>query len=233
MDNGERSGKALWRSFGRAVAALAILTVVILACVALSGWMDRMVELSWGGTPRAVQLGEIGQYFEAVSAVFSGLALLLVIGNTILQRRELHSQRQELALQRAVMQDSGTQLRRSAEADLRALHMQLLRMSIDDPELAEVWGDFAVGPPERRRQTIYANLIFSHYFLNHRLGIVDDDEVRGHLRILARSPAFREYWHISAESRAVLAQDSDERRFGRLVDEVMESSGDPPDLHVA
>ncbi|WP_370080557.1 DUF6082 family protein [Streptacidiphilus sp. MAP12-16] len=209
-----------------------LLFAIVLACVALSGWMNYLVEVSWGGSSRATELGTVGQYFDAVSAVFSGAALLLVIGNTVLQRRELRSQREELSLQREALLDSNAQLRRSAEADLRSLHMQLLRMGIDDPELAAVWPSGS-GPPERRRQFLYANLIFSHYFLNHRLGIVTDEEVRGHLRILGQSPVFRDYWRTAAEERSCLAADSDERRFGLIVDEVLTEPGGPPDLHVA
>jgi hypothetical protein len=201
-----------------------VLAVVIVACVALSGWMNRSVETFYGGADQAQRLGTVGQYFDAVSAVFSGLALLLVIGTTAMQRRELAIQRQELS-------KSHRELHRSTEADLRRLHMELVKMAIDDPSLAEVWGAFrGEVSPEQRRQYLYANLIFSHHFLNYKLEIVTESEMRGHLRDLVRNPIFRRYWVAAEPGRRHLVEGSIESRFDHLVDEAMTADPDePPD----
>ncbi|MFC1405903.1 MULTISPECIES: DUF6082 family protein [Streptacidiphilus] len=214
MDSGEETRGTVWRYLLGTLAGLAALAVVVVSCVALSGWMNRSVETVWGGN-RAVQLGTVGQYFDAGSAVFSGLALLLVIGTTVMQRKEL-------AMQRDALSKSHWELRRSAEADLRRLHMELIKMAIDDPALADVWGDYRPGiPPERKRQYLYANLIFSHMYLNHKLAVADDVEMLAHLRVITKSEIFREYWAETIGSRAPLSDESAERIFGRLVDQAI------------
>ena len=213
----------LWRCIRGIGIALVLLAVVIVACVALSGWMNRAVETFYGGANQAQRLGTIGQYFDAVSAVFSGLALLLVIGTAAMQRRELSIQRQELS-------KSHRELHRSAEADLRRLHMDLLKMAIDDPSLAEVWCDFRDASPEQRRQYHYANLVFSHFFLNYKLEIITEAEMRGYLLNITRSPIFRGYWIAAEPGRRFLAENSPEHSFGILVDEAMATEPpEPPD----
>lgn len=211
----------LWRCIRGIAIALVLLAVVIVACVALSGWMNRSVETFYGGTDQAQRLGTIGQYFDAVSAVFSGLALLLVIGTAAMQRRELSIQRQELS-------KSHRELHRSAEADLRRLHMELLKMAIDDPSLAEVWSNFrGEVSPQQRRQYLYANLIFSHLFLNYKLEIFSETEMRAYLRDITTSTVFRQYWIAAEPGRRFLAESSAEHYFGILVDEAM--AADPPE----
>ena len=214
MDDNEVKRGTVWRYLGGTLAGLTALAVVVVACVALSGWMNHSVETVWGGN-RAVQLGTVGQYFDAGSAVFSGLALLLVIGTTVMQRREL-------AMQRDALSKSHWELQRSAEADLRRLHMDLIKIAIDDPSLADVWGDYRTEiPTERRRQYLYANLIFSHMYLMHKLQVADDAEMLGHLRVITKSEIFREYWAEAAGSRVPLAEGSTERIFGLLVDQAI------------
>ena len=222
MDSGEEKRGTVWRYLVGTLAGLAALAIVVVSCVALSGWMNHSVETFWGGG-RAQQLGTVGQYFDAGSAVFSGIALLLVIGTTVMQRREL-------AMQRDALSRSHRELQRSAEADLRRLHMALIQMAMDDSTLADVWGDYRAGiPRERRRQYLYANLIFSHLYLNHKLQMADDAEMLGLLRILSKSEIFREYWAEAAGSRALLAEESAERIFGSLVDQAMAELPDPPE----
>ena len=54
------------------------------------------------------------------------------------------------------MTESHNELRRSAEADLRMLHMELIKMSIADPQLAEVWPEFTPNlSPGQNRQYLY------------------------------------------------------------------------------
>ncbi|MFC1442100.1 DUF6082 family protein [Streptacidiphilus sp. N1-10] len=215
MDDNEVKRGTVWRYVRGTFVGLVMLAVVVVACVALSGWMNHSVETFWGSRSRAAQLGTVGQYFDAGSAVFSGLALLLVIGTTVMQRKEL-------AMQRDALSKSHWELRRSAEADLRRLHMELIKMAIDDPALADVWGAYRTEiPMERRRQYLYANLIFSHLYLNHKLQIADDAEMLGHLRVITKNEIFREYWKEASGSRAPLAEGSAERIFGRLVDQAI------------
>ena len=223
MESTEGKARTVWDYTWRALAALVALAAIVVACVALSGWMNRTVVTFSGGMGKAKDLGTVGQYFDAGSAVFSGIALLLVIGTTVMQRREL-------AMQRDALGKSHWELHRSAEADLQRLHIELVRMAMGDESLAEVWGEYRQdSPPERNRQYMYANLIFSHIFLNHQLGVVEDANIKGYIRIVAANPIFREYWAASAPNRALLNEASAERLFGQMIDEVLDEQPDPPD----
>jgi hypothetical protein len=128
------------------------------ASLVVSGWLARGVEEANGDRRTALERSSLGEYFGGVSAVFSGLALLLLVATLLLQQRELRMQRHELAPQREELVSSRNELHRSAEADLRSLHVQLTQMAMADPVLAEVWNDFPGESPQRLRQNLFANL---------------------------------------------------------------------------
>ncbi|MFC1414197.1 DUF6082 family protein [Streptacidiphilus sp. N1-12] len=227
MDSTEGTAGTVWQYTWKVLVALILLAVIAVACVALSGWMnDSVVSLS-GSMGRAKDLGTVGQYFDAGSAVFSGIALLLVIVTTVMQRREL-------AMQRDSLGKSQWELHRSAETEMRKLHMDLIKMAIDDDSLAKLWSYDDSIPAEQVRQYLYANLIFSHLLLNHELHVIDETNILGHIHGVARSPIFREYWVASASARALLNQESTEYKFGQLIDSILQQPPDPPDgLRVA
>jgi hypothetical protein len=193
--------------------------------------------------------GNAGQAYGAVASASAVLVLFLMAKTfglqreeTSLQRRELELQREEmrlqrteLELQREEMRRSAGELHRSAEAELRGLHMQLLKMSIDDPELAEVWPPYAPAvPPQQNRQYLYANLICSHLLLVHKLGMASDREMLGNLRYIVATPIFRAYWEGAEHLREELDPETHESRFAALVNEaIMQANAQnpPPDLH--
>ncbi|MEU9733710.1 DUF6082 family protein [Streptomyces sp. NPDC048002] len=90
----------------------------------------------------------------ALSAVFSGIAVLLLVGTLILQQRELRMQREELALQRAELIASREELRRSATADLRGLHIQLIYE----------WGTMTDAEVLSHARTLVQSPAFRHYW---------------------------------------------------------------------
>ncbi|MEV6395856.1 hypothetical protein AB0M39_13915 [Streptomyces sp. NPDC051907] len=71
--------------------------------------------------------GQVGDYFGAASAVFSGFAFLTLTIALLFQYQELRLQRGELAEQREELTQSRQELHRSAEANMRSLHVQLTR----------------------------------------------------------------------------------------------------------
>ncbi|MFJ5838451.1 DUF6082 family protein [Streptomyces shenzhenensis] len=200
------------------IAAVIAIALVCLASIAVSGWLIEGVERANGGLRKAAQRSVLGEYFGAVSAVFSGVALLLLIVTLLFQQRELHLQRQELALQREELIASRDELRRSAAADLRALHLQLTQMQMADPALADVWNDWPGQPPADVRQLLFANLTYGHYMLLYEWGSTTENEVLAHARRLVQSPSFRRYWLLSREAKAALPPESVEGRFFRLFD---------------
>jgi hypothetical protein len=198
---------------------------------------------------RTTASGNAGQAYGA-AASSSAVMVLFYMAKTLrlqrketslqrqeleMQREEMRLQRTELELQREEMRRSAGELHRSAEAELRGLHMQLLKMSIDDPELAEVWPPFAPGLSAKlNRQYLYANLIYAHMLLVHSLGIVTDREVLGHMRSIINTPIFKKFWDAARPMRDELEPTSHEYRFAFLIDEALtQIAAQTPELRVA
>lgn len=163
--------------------------------------------------------------------MFSGIALILLVVTLLLQQNEIRMQRQELSLQRAELTASRNELRRSAEADLRALHVQLTQMQMEHPSLAQVWNDYPDASEEELRQHLFANLTFGHYLLAYRWGGLTDEEMLVHARNLVRSPAFNRYWSASRAAKSLLPPDSAEGRLFRIFETAITEAnrtGSPP-----
>lgn len=193
-----------------------IIDVVMSAALPAKTWQD------WSN---------VGQAFEAVAAVFAAFGFAALVVTFLMQFRELQLQRQELSLQRHEMSQTQAELHRSAEADLRRLHVELMRMAIDDEGLGAVWPDPEAQPHSVRRQFWYANLIYHHQRLALELGQLDEEAISVILRRLFRNPIMREYWKAGAEPRAAsLIPESKEWRLAQMTDVICgEYDDDPPD----
>lgn len=173
----------------------------------------------------------VGQAFEAVAAVFAAFGFAALVVTFLMQFKELQLQRQELALQRHEMSQTQAELHRSAEADLRRLHVELMRMAIDDEGLAEVWPDPERYPHDVRRQLWYANLVYQHQRLAMELGQYDKVTISSVLRRMFDNPIMRRYWEAGAETRAaLLTPGTKEHLFAQMADAIFrEQDGEPPD----
>ncbi|MFV0133209.1 DUF6082 family protein [Streptomyces sp. HMX87] len=147
-----------------------------------------------------------GRYGPAAACL-----LLATAGLTLAARqRQLHERQLELE-ERAIR-------RRSLQHQQR-MHWELLMRAVDDPSLAEVVDTYDKSiPAPRRRQFLYANAWYVNLYHVHRAGLMDQEELYGHLRELFQSPVFREYWEASRHMRAALNDASEEARLGRMVD---------------
>ncbi|MGW7067919.1 DUF6082 family protein [Streptomyces sp. NPDC054855] len=210
--------------------AIAGVALVGVASVIISGWLARGAEAASGSRKAAEERSLLGDYFGGVSAVFSGIALLLLIVTLLFQQRELQFQRRELAMQREEMVASRTELRRSAEADMRALHMQLTQMAMDDPSLAEVWNDYAGASDTELRQNLFANLVYSHFVLALSWGSYSEDDLVIYAQNLLASPVFLRYWTASRAGKAGAPPESPEGRLFRVFDQALTDrhGGAPP-----
>lgn len=229
------AGHTAWRSAARIIvwliAAMVAISLVGTASIIASGWLIDGVEQANGSRQTATERSALGDYFGAISAIFSGLALLLLVTTLLFQQRELRLQRMELSLQRDELTASRAELRRSAAADLSNLHVQLTQMAMNDPSLAEVWNDYPGQPHSVIRQHLFANLTFSHYLLVYKWGGITEAELLAYARTLVQSPAFHRYWSASRAAKAALSPDSDEGRFFRIFERAIDEaqgSGTPP-----
>jgi hypothetical protein len=178
--------------------------------------------LQAAGTPEGwAVLGNIGDSFGAMNAIVSGMAFAALVATLWLQSRELALQRSELAMQRDAISQSRDELHRSAEASLRTLHVEMIRMSIDDAALAAVWPPLdPKASQETERQYLYANLIYSHLWLGRRSGDYTENQVENALRYMFTSPIFRDYWRVAANARMSLVPESDEYHFAKVADRI-------------
>jgi hypothetical protein len=177
---------------GGSVALVLIAGLGLVALVAQGGSTD-----TWARWSNA------GQAFGVLTAVFSGCALAALVVTFLMQLQELKAQRTELCQQRELLSQARLALHRSAEAQLGALHGNMLKLAMDDVDLAEVWPPLATGLAcIRNRQYLYANLILQHHRLRFRISDYTEAELKAVLRYLFSSPLIREYWDHSERSRA-------------------------------
>lgn len=202
-----------------AVGMVLVAGLVLVALVAQTGSTDTLNRWS-----------SAGQAFGVLTAVFSGLALAALVITFGLQLQELKAQRIELCQQRELLGEAKAALHRSAEADIRALHTNIVKMAMEDTDLAEVWPPLQPGlRPRRNRQYLYANLILQHIWLNIQIGVLTEAEMRNHLRYVFGSPIMREYWAATRTTRArTLVPDTPEFAFSRVGDEVFLELGGAP-----
>lgn len=73
-------------------------------------------------------------------------------------------------------------------------------------------------PVQKRRQFFYANAWYVNLYHLHQAGVLDQEELFGHLRELFQTPLMREYWEASREHRASFPATSVESRVGTMVD---------------
>jgi Family of unknown function (DUF6082) len=143
---------------------------------------------------------DVGQTFGALSSIISGLALVVVV---VTARIQVH------------------EMQRSATAELSMLHLEILKLGINDEELAEVWP--ALLPdisPKLSRQFLYANIIYQFHWTTLRLEKATDEEVLGSMRYLFTNPLMREYWAAAERGRTSLAPGSPEQLFAKSLDDL-------------
>ncbi|MFL6116060.1 MAG: DUF6082 family protein, partial [Catenulispora sp.] len=182
------------------------------------------------------KMGPLGQIFESVNTVFSGLGFIALVVTFRLQYDELRLQRQELASQRHAMNRTQKQLRRSAEADIRARHVELMRMSMEDGDLAEIWPEYRSGTTAKcEKQFAYANLVVQHQRMLYNLGVFAKADVHAFFRYAFTNQIMRDFWEARMVARQIAVHHrSAEWKFDNLVDKVYKEvllSGSQPTSH--
>ncbi|MDG4858371.1 DUF6082 family protein [Streptomyces sp. T-3] len=151
------------------------------------------------------------------SAATAGLAVAAAAAVTFLaaQQRRYGELRERLD----GLESAGEHHRHAALIQQQRLHFELLSKAMDNPDLAAVLDTYEEElAPGVRRQYLFANAVYTNTLLALRIGIVNREELYGHLRMICRSEAFRDYWDATRHHRASLKSTSDEAELGRLVD---------------
>jgi hypothetical protein len=197
-------------------ATVAFTAATIVSGIGLAALLGRSgAESTWN------RWSAVGETFGALGTVVSGLALMAFVVTFASQVRELKNQHAELIQQGAALDRSRAELYRDVETNLRRLHMDMLKMAIDDERLAAVWPPLEPGlPHEINRQHLYANIVFQHHWLCLRISDYTEEQVEGNLRYLFTSPLMRRYWRASWNARRFLVPGTDEFLFSRMADEI-------------
>lgn len=197
----------------RIASWLAIVGGVVVATL-LAGVGVAAVLARQGGSEEWRTWSDVGQTFGVLSSIVSSLALLAVVVTARQNRAELEYQRRFLTYNHA-------ELRRSSHANLGLLHQQLLKMSIDDEELAAVWPVLDPDVPANvNRQLLYANLIYSYHIRALQSEDHSETTVIESMRFLFSNPIMRAYWRTAQSGREILDPESTESTFARSVDRI-------------
>lgn len=164
---------------------------------------------------------QIGQAVSPVGVFFSGIAFIGITLTLLLQRRELHNQREELAI-------AMNEQQRTSEIALRQLHADLIKMAIEDPELREVWPPIARGVGETKKDH-YCNLILNLQKVAHETHTIELAELRAALAHLMASRDMYRFWEKARAARVTItAGDEAEDYFTAEVDRAFTNVSPPP-----
>lgn len=153
-----------------------------------------------------------------IAGITSGLALGLAFIALVVARQ-----------QQATASKGQSDPYRGSEAEIRALHMQLLKMSMDDEDLAAVWPQYQ-GPVStvRGKQNKYANLIIQHQRMLYEFGYFDREDATRAMRYLFASPIMRSFWEGRMVARRVLnVANTREAEFDEIADTAFHESAPP------
>src|SRR5882724_1137422 len=122
---------------GRAMLWTLIATPLVAAVVIASGVGLVAILGRRGDDSTWTRWSSVGQAFGVVNSVVSALAVAALVITWALQSRDLRDQRAELTVQRRILERAEAALCRSADVDVRKLHVTLIGMAVDNPHLAE------------------------------------------------------------------------------------------------
>lgn len=147
----------------------------------------------------------VGQTYGAMSALLAALALGGVAVSVFLQRQES---------------------RASRAFAFRAIHIDLLKMAMDDFELRSCMTISALGEVASR-QHLYCNLLFSFWETRYALGELHDEEITGlAAQLLGTAPGYR-FWTNEREYRFKYVGSPQGMRFRRAFDDEYRRFSEP------
>lgn len=200
------------RTRSRVVFAVAVLLVSLLGLgfVVLSPLF--LQELGNAITADWTRLSEIGQTYGAASAILAMLALGGIAVSLIFQAR---------------------QARTDQVQGIRQLHLELMRMTLDDPAMyLPSWGPLDEPTIRRKQQHIFTNLIMTYLWMGYETGVISDAELRYYFAGIFRGEVARRYWNRARSGWAVIVSPNRgrRRRFVRIIDDQYQAAIDsgPP-----
>ncbi|MEM8949890.1 MAG: DUF6082 family protein [Pseudomonadota bacterium] len=188
------------------------LVIGVVTITISSAYTTLLVVQSWPIGDMSIRNAALfGDSFGFLNAFFTGGAFLLVLWTITIQQRELSLQREEMS--------------KMISQQTRQAHIELLRFSMGDEDLSLVWGS-KISDPIELKQTMYVNLILSHWHMVFNDDLISEPELEHLLdRHMKRSPHFRSFWQRNRASRAEFASLTKEQmRFHKLVEAAYEKA---------
>lgn len=181
------------------VSLIVILLLIVVLSVGLIGASPLALDVFHGSTSHWNRLSAIGQTYGAASAILSVLAVIGVAVTLALQARDSRALRLQA---------------------IRELHIRLLEMAMNDPELNKVWGPSGLSDPFiQQRQSMYANMILSQWEMSYATRTLTDD----HLKLLATEflsgTIGRDFWSLVRQARLDTSETKLNRRFHEIIDD--------------
>jgi hypothetical protein len=196
--------RRIWVALGWTGVVLAVLTLTLLSPY-LFFMVTNRTEADWATA------GNIGQAYGFASAALSGLAFSAVAYSLLMQRRESQAARHEAQ---------------------RPMHMDLLRMAIDDPDLLQAGApELTSRGAEGARQHLYINLLVQYWRMNFvGTKVSHPESVSGAARSLFKGEAGRRYWqYVKSEAIGRWALDGPrDELFVELIDKAYQEAIQKP-----
>lgn len=159
--------------------------------------------VNWQFVNSPARARDISEALGLFSALFSGFAAFGLLYTIDLQRRALHVQNQDA--------------KRNTALQLRLLHMELLKLSIHDQDLHNVWSGARRTLSDK--ESLYVNLILSHWEMmmdnelldDHQLSLLIEERLHGPMML---------FWEKNRDSRRKHAERAGggHLKFHELVD---------------
>ncbi|PKV85898.1 DUF6082 family protein [Streptomyces sp. TLI_146] len=206
--------------------ALAAIFAACCSCVALSLLLVRIPWLQTQDSSNA------GQALGAASAVSSTAVLIYMAGAIRVQMREVEFHRDALRTQQESLQEqcevsglTNGELHRTSEALMRGIHISILKMAVDDPELAVTWPLYSSGGSElEHKQYLYMNQVLSMHFLFYETAYTAA-HVEASLQYLFTNPLWREFWESLRVARSrEIPPDTVEAAFSEMVERAYQAA---------
>ena len=168
--------------------------------------------VNWEFVNKPSQAKDISEALGLFSALFSGFAAFGLLYTIDLQRRALYIQNQDA--------------KRSTALQLRLLHMELLKLSIADESLNNVWS--GEQSTLSSKESLYVNLILSHWEMMFDNELLDDHQLLLLIEERMHGPMLL-FWKKNRESREKHADKAGggHLRFHNLVDQAYVAKSTP------
>jgi hypothetical protein len=232
MNRSDRPAASPASRIKQLLLVLALIVAAALACDALSILLVHIPGLQTQHSANA------GNAFGAAAASGSVVVLYYMARTMRMQELETVDQGIELRLQRKVLEKqcelaerTSTEMNRTAEAMIRSTHISLLRMAMDDPDLAATWPMYdESAPPVRNKQYMYVNAVLSLHLLAYQTGY-SEKHVEATLRSLFAAPVWREFWERNRANRATkIPPETAEDHFSTLADRAYQAAVNTTDI---